>query len=541
MKKPIEKIVIVGGGSAGWMTAALLSRKFPNKKFVLVESPDVPTVGVGESTLGTINLFLHFLGLEDKDWMEYCNCTYKLSIQFTDFYKVGETFYYPFGTKDRKNTISGLTDWYHKKVLYPDTPWNDFYECSYSTMPLIYNNKICDNETTPKLEGYSFKNDTAYHMDAQLFGKFLKEKFAIPNGVEHIQQHITELNKDSDGYLDHLVLKNGDTVKGDLFIDCTGFRSLLLEQTMGVEFESFKKWLPNDHAWTCHVTYNDKELEMKNVTNCTAYNNGWVWNIPLYHRIGSGYVFSSDFISVEDALQEYKAYLNSDKMTYYDPNRADKLEFRLVKIKNGTHRKGWEKNVVAVGLSYAFIEPLESTGLLSVQEMLILLYQTLENEQVNKMHVDWYNQLANKVMQGFKHFVTYHYVLSSRRDTPYWQHVTENIEMDRRLIDKDLSDMRTMTSEFGEKLLEDHEMGNNLGGIPDIFVGNHILPVNRQSVEKIGYDQLYVIGGGSPEQTLLRPSTLQYWNMKKKKNELAAEKCPSHYQYLKHRFFNGKE
>jgi len=541
MRKPIEKIVIVGGGSAGWMTAALLTKKFPNFKFTLVESPDVPTVGVGESTLGTLNLFLHLLDLDDKEWMEYCNCTYKLSIKFTDFYKVGETFYYPFGQKDRKTTLAGLTDWYHKKLLYPETPWNDFYECVYSTMPLIYNNKMCDNITTPKLEGYSFKNDSAYHMDAALLAQFLKEKYAIPSGMEYIQQHVTDIIKDADGYLDHLVLKNGETVTGDLFIDCTGFKSLLLEQTMGVPFESFKKWLPNDHAWTCHVPYHDKELEMENVTNCTAYNNGWVWNIPLYHRIGSGYVFSSDFISIEDALEEYKQYLNSDKMTYHDSHRADNLEFRLVKIKNGTHNKCWEKNVVGVGLSYAFIEPLESTGLFSVTEILELLYQILDNEQITKMHEDWFNREANLLMQSFKCFVTYHYVLSSRKDTPYWKHVTENIEMDKRLIDKQLAELHTMTAELGNKLFNEHELGANMGGLPDIFVGNHLLPVNRMSLEKIKYDGLYTIPGQSMIPEILKKETLQYWAQKKIKNELVAAKCPSHYQYLRQTYHNGKE
>ena len=539
MKKSIDKIVIVGGGSAGWMTAALLSKKFPTKQITLIESPDIPTVGVGESTLGTLNLFLHLLDLNDEDWMPHCNATHKLSIKFTDFYKKGEAFYYPFGIKDVKNTINGIHDWYYKKLKFPETPWNDFYECMYSCMPLIYNNKICDNKKY-KLENYSFKNDVAYHMDAAKFGIFLKEKFAIPNGVEYIQQHITDIVKEEDGYIDYLVLQNGDHINGDLFIDCSGFRSLLLEQTMGVEFESFNKWLPNDRAWTCHVPYHDKELEMENVTNCTAYNNGWVWNIPLYHRIGSGYVFSSNFISEEDALEEYKAYLNSDKMTYHDANRADDLEFRLVKIKNGCHDKCWEKNVVGVGLSYAFIEPLESTGLYSVQEMLILLYQTLEHEQVNKIHVDWFNYMANVTMKTFKIFVTLHYSMSSRRDTPYWKHVTEQVEIDHRLIDKQLAELHTMVSELAGSMLQKHELGFNTGGIPDIFVGNHNIPMNRYSMEKDLYDDLYITPPNL-KTGQLNQDTLNYWNRKKVQNELTAAKCPSHYQYLKQTHFNNED
>lgn len=536
MKKKIEKIVIVGGGSAGWMTAALLTSKFPNINFTLVESPDQPVIGVGESTLGTLNLFLALLNLKDEEWMEQVNGTHKLSIQFTDFYKVGETFYYPFGTKDTKNTISGLMDWYIKKVLYPETSWNDYYECVYSSMPLIYQNKICDN-ITHKLDGYHFGNDAAYHMDAIQFGQFLKNKFAIPNGLEHIQQHVDSVELDEDGYVDHLVLKNGQLVNGDLFIDCTGFRSLLLEQTLGVEFTSFNDILPNDYAWTCHVPYHDKELEMKNVTNCTAYNNGWVWNIPLYTRIGSGYVFSSKFISTDDALDEYKAYLNSDKMDYYDPNRADNLEFKLIKIKNGCHAKCWEKNVVGVGLSYAFIEPLESTGLFSVQEMLILLYQMLDREVISKAQIDQFNYMANLTMESFKVFVSLHYLMSSRRDTPYWRHVTGDIELDWRLIDKNLKELKTMASDLSVAMLSDHNLGPTDGGIPDIFIGNHLNPINRMAIEKIKYDHSV---WGKGDLVLLKDSTLHYWNQKKIKNKLVADKCPSHYQYLKEKIYKGK-
>jgi tryptophan halogenase len=215
---------------------------------------------------------------------------------------------------------------------------------------------------------------------------------------------------------------------------------MLLEQTLGVEFNSFSQWLPNNKAWAVQVPYEDKDLEMENTTDCVAVDNGWIWNIPLYHRIGKGYVFCDKFTSEEDALEEFKQFIMTRLKMPRTREQVDALEFRLINIKNGVHKKCWHKNVVAVGLSYGFIEPLESTGLFSVQEMLVLLFQTLDNEQVNRMHIDWFNYMANVTMQSFKTFVTCHYTLSSRRDTPYWKHVTENIELDRRLVDKDLSD-----------------------------------------------------------------------------------------------------
>jgi tryptophan 7-halogenase len=189
MRKPIERIIICGGGSSGWMTAAVLSKQFPNLEIALVESPEIPIVGVGESTLGTINSFLNLLELKDTDWMEECQATYKLGIKFSDFYKKDDAYYYPFGVKDTQNTNMGITDWFVKKALNPDTPTNDFYESFYSCMPFIYDSKIYNNEDG-QLPGFSFNTDVAYHVDAAAFGQVLRTKIAEPNGVVHIKGKI---------------------------------------------------------------------------------------------------------------------------------------------------------------------------------------------------------------------------------------------------------------------------------------------------------------------------------------------------------------
>jgi tryptophan halogenase len=423
MKQAVNKIIIVGGGSAGWMSAAVLSARFPDKEIALVESPDVPIIGVGESTLGTINQFLSILGLHDKDWMEYCHATYKMAIKFSHFSDKNETFYYPFGVKDQQNCTTGITDWYIKKTLNPDTPVNDFYESFYSVMPFIYDSKIYDN-ADGQLPGFSFKNDVAYHMDATLFGEFLKEKFCLPRGVVYINQHIDNIELDKNGSIDSLVLRNGDSISADLYLDCTGFQSLLLEKTLKTEFTSFSDVLPNNRAWTTHVPYVDKLKEMENVTDCKAIENGWVWNIPLYNRIGTGYVFCNKFITDDEALEEFKRHLDSDLMTVPNAERSKDLKFKLINIKNGVHEKCWNKNVVGVGLSYGFIEPLESTGLLSVQEILLRLCETLSYRTVNQIHKDNFNYIVHGIMDGFKHFVAYHYTLSARRDTEYWRYFT---------------------------------------------------------------------------------------------------------------------
>jgi Tryptophan halogenase len=530
MKSPIKHIAIVGGGSSGWMTAAMLSKRFPHFKVTLIESPDVPIIGVGESTLGSINLFLSLLGLKDKDWMEYCNATHKLAIKFRDFYKKGETFYYPFGDKDIKHTNNGVADWFLKKTLYPDTPIVDFYDSFYSHMPLIHKNKICDNKFN-QISQFNFENDVAYHMDATLFGEFLKDKFCIPNGVVHITDHIEHISVADDGFIDYLKLKNSENISADLYIDCSGFKSMLLEQAMGISFESFSPWLPNNRAWVTHVPYSDKELEMENVTNCTAIDNGWVWNIPLYNRIGSGYVFCNKFITEEQALEEYKQYLNSDMMTYPKSNRSEDLQFRLIEIKNGKHKQAWKNNVVAVGLSYAFVEPLESTGLLSVQELILALCETLYNEQISQIHIQHFNYFANSLMENFKSFITYHYIPSARRDTEYWRYLTSNVEMNFK-TDVGAEDMAKAFT-LGHSINEYPQIN------PDVCVGMHMFPMNLLAFDWWSYAQR--IKTNKDVSNYYSQKCQQYWSQKKNQVNALADKLPSHYQYLKEHIYNNKD
>ena len=500
MKRNPKKIVVVGGGSSGWMAASILCTRFPEKEITLVESPDIPTIGVGESTLGSINLFFNLLGLEDKDWMPYCNATYKLAIQFTDFFKKGETFYYPFGQRDYEGS-RGIDDWMIKKSLNKDLPIKDYYDSFYSIMPFVYNNKV----PTTKVGNFNFITDAAYHMDAAAFGEFLKDNICIPKGVNYIQDTIVDVEFEND---DISLLKCQNTsIQGDLFVDCTGFRSLLLEQTMNVPFTSYKNYLPNDRAWTCHLPYSDKEVEIENVTNCTAYNNGWIWNIPLYHRAGSGYVFCTDFINEEDALIEYKEYI---KTLGKNP---EELHYRLVKIKNGRHDVCWKNNVVGVGLSYAFVEPLESTGLLSTQEMLLALCETLYNDSIGSLQIKHFNYFCANMMDNFRDFVTYHYVASSRDDTEYWRYVTT--------IEIDSDDALQLAHNY----TVNHTTPNDSAGLPDILVGMHYYSHNPLSINWHNF----------ANNTLLLP-TKDWERTTAQKNRLYQNICDkslSHYEYLK--------
>jgi len=356
----VDKVVIVGGGSAGWMTAATFIKFFPDKKIVVIESPDTPTVGVGESTLGQLRTWTNLLEIDESDFMKHTNASYKLSIKFTDFYeKDAGGFHYPFGQPYFEK--DSWDDWFVKKAIHQDTPVQDFCRTFWPAMSLIENNKFNPN-ISGMFEDFRPDRDVAYHFDAALFGKWLREQYCIPRGVEHIPATVTEIKTGEKG-IEYLVLDGGDRVEADLFIDCTGWRSLLLGDALNEPFDSYSDLLPNNRAWATQIPYTDKEKELEPYTNGTAIENGWVWNIPLWSRIGTGYVYSDKFVEPEVALEQFKKHLNSDKMTVPNKNRVtDDLTFKDVKMRVGIHQRTWVKNVCAIGLSAGFIEPLESNG-----------------------------------------------------------------------------------------------------------------------------------------------------------------------------------
>jgi tryptophan halogenase len=356
----VKTVTIVGGGSSGWMTAAALAKLCPHLDITLIESSKVGTVGVGESTLGHINKYLRLLGLKDQDWMAACNATYKNSIRFTNFREgKGESFEYPFSAGlDYTDKPNGLQSWSELATLHPDEyPPESFAEFFVTGNTLLAKyNKQTKNEKG-LLRNFDFDWDTAYHMDAQLFGKYLKENIAVPLGVKHQTGDVHSYKKDTRGNITDIMLETGEILHADLWVDCTGFKSILLEGWMGSEFRSFEKQLANDSAWACRLPYIDREREMHNVTDCHALGNGWVWNIPLWNRIGTGYCYSSRFTTPEAAQKEFREHL----AVKHSPKIAEEADMFAIRIRHGRRRRAWIQNVVGVGLSYGFVEPLEST------------------------------------------------------------------------------------------------------------------------------------------------------------------------------------
>ena len=530
MPKNIDKIVIVGGGSAGWMSAATMVKAFPDKCITVIESPDYPVIGVGESTLAWFKRWSTWIGIDEKDFMPYCDAVYKLSIKFTDFYKKDSgSFHYPFGDPYTEGCLYGITDWYIKKHENPDTSISDYAETFFPALSLANKNKISLNKNGI-FKNFNFNQNVAYHFDAIKFGQWLKNNYCLPRNVNIISQTVEKVISSATG-VESIILSNGQSISADLFIDCTGFKSLLLSESLNEPFDDFSDMLPNNRAWATRIPYSDIEKEMEPYTNCTAISNGWVWNIPSWERIGTGYVYSDKYITPEDALDEFKNYLKSDKMTVVDKNRdVESFEYRDIKFRIGIHKRTWVKNVVAIGLSAGFIEPLESNGLFTAHEFLMKLVKSLNRGTYNQWDIDAYNMTTRSQFLSFIEFVAMHYALSNRNDSQYWMDISNKTFQPKV---PDLSP--TMVAGFQE-LAENKINANKYepsSGVHCIATGLNYFPVDKNTIEewKIFYNFDY---SGQLKQTF------KNWENLKKVWNQEADKSPTMYQYLKENIYNDK-
>ncbi len=412
-----DNIIILGGGSAGWMTAATMCRIFPEKNITVIESPNTPIIGVGESTLGHINRWLSLLGIKDEDFMQHTDASYKLSIRFEDFYEKGDGgFHYPFGSVIENNLTYGKQNWFFKRYENSNLHNSDYATFINTNMALVNNNTIFTNSNN-ELPGFDFTKGVAYHFDATKFGLWLRDYYCKPRNVKHIVEDITDIETDSEG-----IKSLNKKYTADLFFDCTGFKSMLMNE-LNNNFISYNDLLPNNSAWATRVPYKNKEEQLEPYTNCTAIENGWVWNIPSWERIGTGYVYSDKYVSDGIALEEFKKHLSKKGHDY------SQSQFKNIKMRVGRYEKLFLKNVCAIGLSAGFIEPLESNGLLSVHEFLLYLVDVMTrhktNDSITQFDIDSYNVSCSKFFDEFTDFVALHYALSNRDDTKYWKDVSE--------------------------------------------------------------------------------------------------------------------
>jgi hypothetical protein len=382
------RILVVGGGSSGWMTAALLSRALVRAQITVIESSDIPIIGVGESTNRTMHYFQEALGLDEKAFMRASNAAYKIAIRFVGFNRQGGVFYHPFG--------------------YPDIPKEFLFKPNAAARIRAYHIAEAGNM-------FSEECTYAYQLDAGLYGEYLKHECKRRNGVRHIVDNVRGVELTEVGEIARIQTEKSGPLVADLYIDCSGFRSILLGEALGEPFESYNRFLLNDRAIAARIPYVDKENELRTYTNCTALSAGWVWNIPLWSRIGTGYVYCSGFLSKEEAETEYREFLGTE--------RVKDLQFNHLNIRTGRHARAWVGNCVGIGISYGFLEPLESTGLSLTQLSIFDLASTLSSDASSHIQSDMFNRRQAEVFDATRDFVMAHYVLTSREDTPYWKHI----------------------------------------------------------------------------------------------------------------------
>lgn len=449
MTYKIDKTIIVGGGSSGWLTAAALCKYFPNIEITLIESPKIPTIGVGESTTAMMSHFLGYLGINERDFMRGTDAIFKTSVKFNDFYKLNDGgFHYPFGQPDIPKEFGTwqLESWHLVKHFYPELPASDFADSFYATTALCAQNKIDDNIDGSFGSSIRRKFDRGYHFNANLVGPWLKDNWCMPRGVKYIQAEIKNCRVNDDG-IEALVLDDGSELSGDFYIDCSGFKSLLLGQALKEDFVDFSHKLPNNRAWAVPTQYKNKYAEMRPYTNSTALTNGWVWHTPIWSRVGNGYAYSDKYTDPEDALEEFKQYFMSDKVPIkFSRKEVDDLPFFEVRMSAGKRKNTFVKNVCAIGLAAGFLEPLEGTGLYFVTETVLFLCKMLSRNAFTQYNIDVYNAEMNRRFLSWVDTLSVFYAYSLRDDSEYWR------EISKKSFDIDITNPNHFNAEGGFSL-----------------------------------------------------------------------------------------
>jgi tryptophan halogenase len=406
-KPPIRKIVIVGGGTAGWMAASLFSKMLPRHMDIrLVESEEIGTIGVGEATIPAIKYFNEALELDEDEFLRRTQGTFKLGIEFVDWARRGESYIHGFG-KIGTDWAAMKTYQYWLKMRQAGQVSATFDDYSINTVAPREARFMRSRPDMPN----SPLADIAYafHFDASLYARYLRG-FAEARGVRRSEGRIVEtVLRSADGYIEAIVLASGERVDGDFFIDCSGIRGLLIEQALHAGYEDWSHWLPCDRALAIPCESVQPLLPM---TRSTAHAAGWQWRIPLQHRIGNGHVYSSRFISDDEAAQTLLANLDGKPLA--DP--------RPVKFLPGRRRLGWVKNCVAVGLSSGFLEPLESTSIHLIQTALVRLTKLFPHFGIDQAEVDQYNRVTQFEYERIRDFIILHYKATERADSPMWNY-----------------------------------------------------------------------------------------------------------------------
>jgi len=414
-----EKILIVGGGTAGWMTAIHMQDAWGDKgvDISLIESPEIGIVGVGEGTTPLLREFYARLGIPESEWMPPCNATYKCGISFPDWSTVEgcETYFHPFFSDLDKSYIQHFWDNCNLRRSGYDVPTHpdDYFVTT----------ALARQKRSP-IPKYKPATDSmyGYHFDAGLMGEFLKEK-ATQRGVTLIQDTITGVEINQQGDIDHVETEKHGKLSANLFVDCSGFKGLLIREAMGEQPISTKDYMFNDSAVAIPTPIKDTDQTMSETVS-KAMKYGWVWHIPLSNRIGNGYVYSSDYISEEEAETEFREYLGADA------NGAKALHLHR---NPGRLDKHWKNNCVAIGLSQGFLEPLEALMINIIQSSIEGFTECFEGGGFSNKNQSEFNERVNRFIDGILDYLQLHYKLNTRDDTDYWRKARDNPNMSTQL------------------------------------------------------------------------------------------------------------
>ncbi|AJP71745.1 tryptophan halogenase family protein [Sphingomonas hengshuiensis] len=400
MNRPrVQRVVVAGGGTAGWVAAAALVKQLgPLLDITLVESDEIGTVGVGESTIPTSRSFHQLLGIDEAAVMRATQATFKLAISFENWRQEGDRYFHAFGENGRRSTW--MADFHHFWLEARAQGFGGDLADYCFELQAASERRFTNGEDAPI--------NYAYHLDATRYARFLRT-LSEPAGVRRVEGKIAQVEQDGEsGFVTALVLESGERIEGDLFVDCTGFRGLLIEQTLKTGYEDWTHWLATDTAIAVQTRATEPAVPY---TRAIAHQAGWRWKIPLQHRVGNGIVYASAHLSDDAARAQLLGAVEGDVLT----------EPRLIRYRTGRRRKAWNKNVVSLGLASGFIEPLESTSIHFVKIAVMRLIQAFPFAGISDAQVDRFNAMSVQEVERVRDFIILHYHLTEREDSAFWR------------------------------------------------------------------------------------------------------------------------
>lgn len=404
--KQIQKIVILGGGTAGWMTAAALAKLLPAEHFqiTLVESDHIATVGVGEATLPHLRFFNQRLGIDEAEFMRATQATFKTGIEFANWGQKGQAYIHPFG--DYGQPIDGINFyhyWLKQRQAGDKTPLDHYSFPVIASLAGKFD--FPDNDLSKIQSTFSY----AYHIDAGLYAKYLRV-FSEKLGVTRREGKVVDvIKRASNNDIEMLVMEDGTRIEGDFFVDCSGFRGQLIDKTLNSGFEDWSHWLPCNSAIAIATEQVEQPLPY---TKAIAHEAGWQWRIPLQHRVGNGHVYCDQFITKQQALDTLEQNLIGKPLT--EPN--------FLRFKAGRRKQAWKNNCLAIGLSSGFLEPLESTSIYLIQSAIMKLVELIPQSQNMEIKAKEYNRGLDMEMERIRDFLILHYHVTQRNDSDFWNY-----------------------------------------------------------------------------------------------------------------------